>query len=57
MSIDEQYDKLLLLRYVNELSVSTIGAILGISRFAAYRKVTSASKRFQAELKKEDIYE
>ena len=55
--LEESERELLLLRYVNELSVSTIGAILGISRFAAYRKVTSASKKFQAELKKEDIYE
>ena len=49
--LEESERELLLLRYVNELPVAAIGAILGISRFAAYRKITSASKRLRAELK------
>ena len=54
--LEESERELLLLRYVNNLSVSAIGAILGISRFAAHRKITSASKRFRARLQEEDIY-
>ena len=49
---DEQ--ELLLLRYVNEVPVSALGNIYGLSRFAIYRKITSASNKFREELRKED---
>lgn len=49
---DEQ--ELLLLRYVNEVPVSALGKIYGLSRFAVYRKITSASNKFREELRKED---
>lgn len=49
---DEQ--ELLLLRYVNEVPVSALGKIFGLSRFAIYRKITSASNKFREELRKED---
>ena len=49
---DEQ--ELLLLRYVNEVPVSALGKINGLSRFAIYRKITSASNKFREELRKED---
>ena len=49
---DEQ--ELLLLRYVNEVPVSALGKIYGLSRFAIYRKITSASNKFREELRKED---
>lgn len=55
LSPDEQ--ELLLLRYVNEVPVSVIGKIYGISRFSVYRKLSSASNRFREELRKEDSYE
>ena len=51
---DEQ--ELLLLRYVNEVPVSVLGKIYGLSRFAIYRKITSASNRFREELRKEDYH-
>lgn len=51
---DEQ--ELLLLRYVNEVPVSALGKIYGLSRFAIYRKITSASNRFREELRKEDYH-
>ena len=51
---DEQ--ELLLLRYVNEVPVSALGKIYGLSRFAIYRKITSASNKFREELRKEDYY-
>lgn len=50
---DEQ--ELLLLKYVNEVSVSTIGQILGISRFAVYRKLMAASRKFKNKLEKEEF--
>ena len=49
---DEQ--ELLLLRYVNEVPVSALGKIYGLSRFAIYRKITSASNKFREELRTED---
>lgn len=51
---DEQ--ELLLLRYVNEVPVSVLGKIYGLSRFAIYRKITFASNRFREELRKEDYH-
>lgn len=45
--------ELLLLRYVNEVPVSVIGRILGISRFAAYRRLLAVTKKFKDKLGKE----
>lgn len=55
LEVEEQ--ELLLLRYVNEVQVSVIAQILGISRFAVYRKLLSVSKKFKKEIGKEDLYE
>ena len=49
--------ELLLLRYVNQVPVGTIAKLLGISRFAVYRKSLSAANRFRRELRKEDLYD
>ena len=54
LASDEQ--ELLLLRYVNEVPVSALGKIYGLSRFAVYRKITSASNKFREELRKEDYH-
>lgn len=54
LTSDEQ--ELLLLRYVNEVPVGTIGRLLGISRFVVYRRLTAASNKFREELKKEDFH-
>ena len=54
LTTEEQ--ELLLLRYVNEVPVSTIGKIYSLSRFAIYRKITSASNRFREEMRKEDYH-
>lgn len=51
---DEQ--ELLLLRYVNEVPVSALGKLYDLSRFAIYRKITSATNRFREELRKEDYH-
>lgn len=47
--------ELLLLRYVDELPLSTIGQILGISRFAVYRRLLAATGKFRDMLGKEDL--
>ncbi len=50
---DEQ--ELLLLRYVNEVPLLTLAQLLGISRFAVYRKLLAVTKKFKENLKKEGI--
>lgn len=56
-AISPEERELLLLRYVNQVPVGTIAALLGISRFAVYRKSLSAVNRFRRELRKEDLYD
>ena len=47
--------ELLLLRYVNEIPISVIGKLQGISRFCIYRKITNATKKFKKYLEEEGI--
>lgn len=49
--------ELLLLRYVNEVSVASICKIVGISRFAVYRRLSKSLKRLKKELIKEGFSE
>ena len=51
----EEEQELLLLRYVNELTVSEICGLLQVSRFAVYRKIQKALKRLRALLDREDF--
>lgn len=53
--LDETDRELLLLRYVNEVPVSVIGKLYGISRFAAYRRISNAVKNLKGKLGKEDF--
>lgn len=48
----EEERELIFLRYVNEVPVGQISSILGISRFAVYRKEQAALKKLKAELGK-----
>ncbi len=48
---DEQ--ELIFLRYVNEISVTAICKITGLSRFAVYRKLSKSLKWLKEELLKE----
>ena len=52
---DEQ--ELLFLRYVNELSITSICKITGLSRFAVYRRLSKSLKWLKEELKKEGFSE
>lgn len=49
--------ELLLLRYVNELSVGEICKITDLSRFAVYRKTKEALATLKTVLRKEDFFE
>ncbi len=53
--LDEADRELLLLRYVNEVPVSVIGKIYGISRFAVYRRAAQAVKKLKEKLGGEDF--
>ena len=52
---DEQ--ELLFLRYVNELPITSICEITGLSRFAVYRRLSKSLKWLKEELKKEGFSE
>ena len=55
LSNDEQ--ELLFLRYVNELPITSICEITGLSRFAVYRRLSKSLKWLKEELKKEGFSE
>ncbi len=54
-TLPESEQELLLLRYANGLSVGEIAAVLGISRFAVYRRTSTALSVLKTVLKKEDF--
>lgn len=54
-SLEEGEQELLLLRYVNEVPILTLAQLLGISRFAVYRKLIAVTKKFRENLRKEGI--
>ena len=51
--LQEDEQELLLLRYVNEVPVSAIGRMLGISRFAVHRRLAAVQKKFKDILERE----
>ncbi len=53
--LSETDRELLLLRYVNEVPISVISKLYGISRFAVYRKISQAVKNLKGKLGKEDF--
>ena len=55
--LDKEGQELLLLRFVNEVPVSIISNIMGISRFAVYRKTSAALKQMKELLGEEDFGE
>lgn len=48
--LEPEEQELIFLRYVNELPVGTVAQILGISRFAVYRKTRDCLKKLKREL-------
>lgn len=53
--LTEEKQELLLLRYVNQISVEEISRILNCSRFVVYRKTKEACQELKKYLKKEDF--
>ena len=51
--LPEDEQELIFLRYVNEVSITTICKITGLSRFAVYRKLSKTLKWLKEELLKE----
>ena len=51
--LPEDEQELIFLRYVNEVSITTICKITGLSRFAIYRKLSKSLKWLKEELLKE----
>lgn len=55
--LPREEQELLFLRYVNEISVTSICRMTGISRFSVYRRLSKALKRLKESLKKEGFFE
>ena len=55
--LPREEQELLFLRYVNEISVTSICRMTGISRFSVYRRLSKALKRLKGSLKKEGFFE
>lgn len=55
--LSQEEQELLFLRYVNEISVTSISKMTGMSRFAVYRRLSKSVKRLKEELKKEGFFE
>ena len=51
--LPEDEQELIFFRYVNEVSITTICKITGLSRFAVYRKLSKSLKWLKEELLKE----
>lgn len=56
-TLSKQDRELLLLRFVNELSVGEISRLTEQSRFAVYRKTNAALAKLRETIKKEDYFE
>ena len=52
--LSEEEQEILLLRYANEVPNNVIGQMLGVSRFALYRKIQQALRKLQKELGEEE---
>ena len=55
--LPQEEQELIFLRYVNEISITTIGKITGFSRFTIHRKLSKIIKWLKKELKKEGFSE
>ena len=55
--LPQEEQELIFLRYVNEISITTISKITGVSRFAIHRKLSKIIKWLKEQLKKEGFSE
>ncbi len=51
--LPDKEQEMIFLRYVNEISITSISTIMELSRFAVYRRLTKSLKWLKEELKKE----
>lgn len=56
-SLPNNMQEIILLRFANELSMSEISGITGLSRFAIYRIINNAIKLLKTQLREEDFLE
>jgi RNA polymerase sigma-70 factor (ECF subfamily) len=56
-TLPKELQELILLRFVNELSIGEICDITSLSRFAVYRRIKDALKQLNLVLREEDFYE
>ena len=54
-TLPQDLQEIILLRFVNELSMSEISVITGLSRFALHRKINNALGRLKSLLREEDF--
>ncbi len=52
-----ELSEIILLRFGSELRINEISNVLGISRFAVYRKINVALNKLRKTLREEDFYE
>lgn len=52
--LEQEERELIFLRYVNEVPVGDIGKILGLSRFAVYRRLREILRKLKIELREEE---
>lgn len=55
--LPKEEQEVLFLRYVNELPISSICKMTGISRFAVYRRLSKAVRQLKGTLEKEGFFE
>lgn len=53
--LPDDLQELILLRYVNDLSIGEICNMVGLSRFSVYRKINNALNQLKALLREEDF--
>ncbi len=54
--LPREEQEMLFLRYVNEVSITSISAIVGLSRFSVYRRLSKSLKWLKEELTKEGFF-
>ena len=54
-NLPQDLQEIILLRYANDLSMTKISRITGLSRFAVYRKITNALNQLKLILREEDF--
>ncbi len=55
--LPDEEQEMIFLRYVNEIPITSISTIVGLSRFSVYRRLTKSLKWLKEELKKEGFPE